>query len=352
MVQRFFLAALATLVISAASLSAQAPACAPSGGLSFICGLKAPEDLVQIPNTRLLIASGMQAGAGLSLIDTQAKTARPLFADGAAAFLPNRARFAACPGSLDPKAAELHGLSLRPGVNGNWTLYATNHGGRESIEVFEVQTNRGTVRAVWTGCVLMPQGLEANSVAAFTDGTILATVLTLPGRGFEDLLAGRPTGIVVQWRPGSAGFEQLRGTELAGNNGIETSADDREFFVAASGAKTITAFSRMDPSKPLRVAQLREFAPDNIRRSGSRLLTAGMIDDEPACGGAPKNFEGIQCLRGWIADAIDPQTMAVTEVARGPRAAPFSGVATALVVGDEICISSFISDRLAYRSIK
>src|SRR5439155_11470739 len=54
--------------------AAQSGACAPSGGLSFICGLQAPEDLVLVPGSRWLIASGMVAGSGLHLIDTQAKT--------------------------------------------------------------------------------------------------------------------------------------------------------------------------------------------------------------------------------------------------------------------------------------
>jgi sugar lactone lactonase YvrE len=198
----------------------------------------------------------------------------------------------------------------------------------------------------------MPDKLAANSVAAFSDGALVATVLTLPGRTFQDLFAGRNTGVAYMWTPGSTGFRMLAGTELPGNNGIETSPDDREFFVASSGGKRIVAYSRADPSKPLRVAQLKEFAPDNVRFSGNRLLTAGMIDAEAACGGAPKTPEDIQCPRGWIVDAIDPVTMAVTEVARGPRAAPYGGTATGLQVGNELWLSSFNADRVAYRMVR
>src|SRR5215475_6114597 len=93
---------------------AQSGACAPAGGLNFICGLQAPEDLVQVPNTRWLIASGMMAGSGLHLIDTQAKTARTLFGPDSSSSRPDKTKFAACPGALDPKQAILHGLSLRP----------------------------------------------------------------------------------------------------------------------------------------------------------------------------------------------------------------------------------------------
>ena len=112
------------------------------------------------------------------------------------------------------------------------------------------------------------------------------------------------------------------------------------------------AFSRANPSKPLRFAQLKEFAPDNVRMIGDRLIAAGMIENEPSCGGAPKKPEDLRCPRGWIAAAIDPKTMAVTEIARGPAAAPYTGTATAIPVGDNLWLSSFSADRLAYRALK
>jgi hypothetical protein len=98
--------------------------------LNFICGLQAPEDLVLVPNTRWLIASGMAAGSGLHLIDTQAKVARRLYGPGVSSSGTDKTRFAACPAPLDPKQAILHGLSLRPAQTSRYTVYATNHGGR------------------------------------------------------------------------------------------------------------------------------------------------------------------------------------------------------------------------------
>jgi hypothetical protein len=232
-------------------------------------------------------------------------------------------------------------------------VYATNHGGRESIEVFELDTRGATPSAAWIGCVLLPGGLAANSVAAFTDGTIVATVLIRPGKTFEDAFAGRITGVVLMWAPGSAAFRELPGTELSANNGIETSPDDREFFVASTTTKTIVAFSRANPGRPLRTAQLSEFGPDNVRwTSDNTLITAGMIDNEPACGGAPKTEAGIRCNRGYIVATIDPKTMAVTEIARGPATPSYTGTAMAMRVGDELWLGSFNADRLAYRSLK
>jgi hypothetical protein len=333
--------------------TAQSTSCAPSGGLTFICGVQNPEDLVQVADTRWLIASGMAPGSGLHIVDTRAKKVTNLYAAGASSVRADKTRYANCPGPLDPKQAVLHGLSLRAAPNGRFTVYATNHGGRESIEVFELDVTGAAPTAAWVGCVLMPDKMPANSVASFSDGSLVATVLIMPGKTFEDAFAGRITGAVFLWTPGAASFRQLPGTQLSANNGIETSPDDKEFFVASTTTKKVVAFSRSDTSKPLRTAQLKEFGPDNIRwTQDNRLITAGMIDNEPACGGAPKTEAGIRCPRGYIAATIDPRTMAVTEIARGPATPAFTGTAIAMRVGDELWLGSFNADRLAYRSLK
>ena len=351
------LALVSASLLSSHLLQAQAPAassCAPAAGLTFVCGLQNPEDVVPVPGTRWLLISGMAPGAGLGVVDTQAKAVRRLYAPDAAAARADRARFASCPGPLDPKQAVLHGLALRPASGGRYTVYATNHGGRESVEVFELTVGSGAPSAAWIGCVLLPPKLGANSVAAFSDGTLVATVLILPGRTFEDAFAGRNTGIVLQWTPGTPAFVELKGTELVANNGIETSPDDREFYVASTPTRRIYAFSRAKPGGgPLRFAQLKDFGPDNVRwTADNRLITAGLIDDEPACGGRPKDEKGIRCPMGYAVATIDPKTMAVTEIARGQRTPSFTGTAMAAVVGNELWLGSFLADRLAYRSLK
>ena len=334
------------------SIHAQAPACAPSGGLNFICGVQNPEDLVVVPNSRWMIASGMASGSGLHAVDTQAKTARNLYSGGTANARADRTRYANCPGPLDAKQAVLHGLSLRAAANGRYTVYATNHGGRESVEVFELDMSGAVPAAAWVGCVLTPNNMALNSVAAFTDGSLVATVLIQPGKTFADAFAQRNTGVVVGWAPGETMFRVLPGTELSANNGIETSPDDREFYVVSTTTKRVIAYARNAPGKPLRTAQLKEFGPDNVRwTTDNRLITAGMLDDEPACGGAPKTEEGIRCPRGYVVVTIDPKTMAVTELARGPATPSFTGTAIAMRVGNDLWLGSFFADRIAYRTL-
>jgi hypothetical protein len=99
--------------------------------------------------------------------------------------------------------------------------------------------------------------------------------------------------------------------------------------------------------------RFQRIAPDKVRwTSDGRLITAGMLDDEPACGGPPKDEKGIMCARGYVAVTIDPKTMAVTELARGPATPSFTGTAIAMRVGNELWLGSFNANRLAYRALK
>jgi len=170
----------------------------------------------------------------------------------------------------------------------------------------------------------------------------VSTVVSLPGKTSPD---GRNTGAVFMWTPGESLFHRLDGTELPVNNGIETSADDREFFVASMGLRQIVAFSRADPSKPIGFAQLTGFTPDNVRMVGARLVAAGMAIADPSC------VAGTPCPRGFAAQAIDPKTLVVSDLARFPATPPYSGTATAIPIDGEIWLSSFNGDRVAYGPI-
>jgi hypothetical protein len=110
--KQIFIGAMLVLA-SARIMTAQPASCAPSGGLTFICGVTNAEDLVLVPNSRWMLASGMAPGSGLHLVDTRAKTVKNLYAAGAAATRADRTKYAGCPGPLDAKQALLHGLSLR-----------------------------------------------------------------------------------------------------------------------------------------------------------------------------------------------------------------------------------------------
>ncbi len=309
-------------------------ACAPMGGVSFVCGARNPEDLVPVPGTRWLIASGLD-GSGLKLIDTNARTARPFYTGDLSQQHPDKKLFANCPAPPDAKHFNAHGIYLHPaGAPGHYLLYVVSHGALESIQVFDVDASGVEPSLSWTGCIPMPEAnkayanlgdqansrrLAANAVAAFSDGTIIATVPQRPGTTNRQRLNGEGTGDVVEWKPGMETFRVIPGTQLAGNNGIEISLDETEFYVVSFGAETIVVFSRQDPLKPLRQSRAPGFMPDNLRWSGDRLIAAGPMHDEPACGGTRlavvDSEELTRCHRGYMIAQLDPRTMAWTILA-------------------------------------
>lgn len=341
--------------IAGDGIGVQALSCAPANELRFIFGAHHPEDIVRLGETRWVVVSGFQPGGGISLLDTRSLTLRRWFTDVTGAVRAGRLGSALCPGPPDAAKLNTQGLSLRPLGPDRSRLYAVNHGVRESIEIFDVSLRNGVPSPTWRGCVLMPPGNAANAVATYADGTILATVLNRPGTNKADFMRGRPTGAVYEWHPGAAGFHLLPGTELPGNNGLETSPDGRFFYVVAFGVHAIVKYSRADTRRPLRQATAPGFMPDNVRWEDGRLVAAGMTYDEPACGGVRKIIDGradpMLCHRGYVVAAVDPQTLRFTVLAYAEPNPAFNGVTTGLVVGGRLWLGSYQADRLAYRPL-
>jgi hypothetical protein len=331
--------------------------CDSFGGLDFICGPQNAEDLVAVPGTRWIVTSAMTDGAAILLIDSRDKTWSKLYPSDSSRIQHDANVYGACPGAPNPATLITHGLNIRAAENGHSTLYAVAHGDRETIEVFDVDASGAKPVLTWKGCVLMPEGLAANSVASFSDGSLVATVLILPGRTFTDAMEGKLTGAVYKWAPGNTDFELVRGAELSANNGIEVSADDREFFVVSSGLHTIVAFSNSNPARQLRTTRQMAFTPDNVHMApDGRLVTAGMIDDVPACGGAPSPQHDLAmlaaCPRGFFAVAVDPQTMRDTLIAQGSANPNFSNATMVLPIGNEFWIGTFSGDRIGYGTLE
>ena len=332
--------------------------CGVSGDYMFVCGPRNAEDLVLVPGTKWIISSGMAADAALYLIDSQHKTWTELYPADAPRARQDLKTYGACPGSPDPNTFVTHGLNLRPGVGGHSTLYVVAHGGREAIEVFDVDANGEVPVLTWTGCVMTPDGMEANSVASLADGSLLATIPLHTGVPISDALAGKLTGGVYRWSPGDPGFTMIQGTALPYANGIEVSADEQEFYVVSSGLFTVAAYSNSNPARLLRSSEPLAFVPDNLHMaSDGTLLTAGMDVRHAACGNVPQSEEFsleefASCPRPFTVWTIDPQTMQGHVLASGPANAHFSNITMALPVGGELWIGTFGGDRIGHRPLK
>jgi hypothetical protein len=340
--------AVAFALLSGCALVAEAQqACEPSGDVGYVCGVKNPEDLVLVPGTPWIVSSGMAEGAGFYLVDSRT---------GNVEVLPFEAQhdpmFAGCVTPPTPQSLNTHGLSIRANGPGRAKLHVVGHGAREAIEVFDVDTTAAQPALTWRGCVPMPEGLAANSVASFADGSLVATVLFMPGKTFADSVARRPTGAVFEWSPGDPKFTLVEGTELPANNGIEVSADGREIYVASSGLQTIVAFSHSNPARQLRTTRPLPFTPDNVHLGADgRLLTAGMANDVPECGGPPGPQHDLTklaaCPRPTIAVAIDPATMRDTVIATTTADAKFSNATMVLTAAGQAWIGTFSGDKIA-----
>jgi hypothetical protein len=328
--------------------------CEPGVRLHYICGVERPEDIVAVPGTHLIITSGFAPGAGLKLVDTEKHAATLWFVGAPDQIEPDRATYTSCSGPVDPKLFNARGLALRRTGERRYSLHVVNHGGRESIEIFDVILGGEIPRLVWRGCRVMPAGQVGNAVATFADGTLLAAVLTRPGTTIGDFMLGKPTGAVWQWRVGDDRFREIRGTELPGDNGLEVDSDERHFYVVAFGWHAVVVFDR-HRTKSVRTIVMPDFMPDNVHWTGGRLVAGGMRLDEPACGGLRRVVNGeadkMLCHRGYVAGAIDPVKGTVSTLAYGEPEAGFNGVSTAIVAGGTLWLGSYQADRIAYRPL-
>jgi DNA-binding beta-propeller fold protein YncE len=329
----------------AAALPRAATDCPADGPLEYLCGLANAEDLLRLGQTHWLIASGMDGQISgsretghLYLIDHTTRTAQEWYPASAPRFAFDAERYPNCPGPLQVTRFSAHGLALRESAPEQFDLYITSHGAREAIEIFTIDAAGARPELTWRGCVPLPEGISANSVAILGDGGFVTTKFTDTSPGAYALVQrGEISGEVYEWHPGGT-VAAVPGTALSGPNGIALSPDDRQLFVAAFGSKEILRFERGAPAAaPVRVRV--DISPDNLHWTPEgKLLTAG--------GNVLSGCAEPPCAPGWSVYEIDPQPMTarrITGVGQGTR---LPGASAALQVGDEIWIGTYAGDRV------
>ncbi len=316
--------------------------CGAHGDIEILCGTKSPEDLELTPDGKYLIVPQFVNGRGcpnlsegLTIFDIAKKTYTklPMTAEPRKDW-----GDASCPGPIGD-ALIPHGISLGKRTGGAMQLYAVNHGGRQSIEMFELKQAAGAWSLVWHGCV--PTMQEFNDVAVLPDGGFIATHPTAIQVQGADLFAGGPSGYVSRWAAGTGEME-LPDTRRGYPNGVLVSADGRTMYYNAWTAKEVHKYD-LKENKETGVVKL-DFLPDNITwTSRHRMLAAGVKGtrgDCPAGSGTP-------CIQGFGVAEIDPAKMTATTVfdSQG-KGALIGGVSVALEVGNSIYIGSFQGERL------
>jgi hypothetical protein len=324
--------------------AAQTRRCEPHGNVRFICGVVSPEDLVAVPRSEWVVASGY-SGGGVHLVNTRDHSTVQVYPAAKPRERLDKKMYGACPGPMDPGEKEkfsAHGLAVREGTDSVHTVYLVHHGFRESIEVFEVDTAAKPPTFTWVGCVVAPASVGINSVSPLPGGGFAATN---PNRkGVPPGQGGTNTGEVWEWNV-KDGWKIVEGSESQGPNGIEASKDGSWLYVNLWPAGKMMRLSRGQKPVKKDVVDLA-FNPDNIRwQADGTLLAAGH--------GGPNIQRIIECLRKVCPDAtsnvarIDPQTMKVDHIIKYPANEHFYSSTAALQVGKEIWIGTITQDRIA-----
>jgi hypothetical protein len=329
---------------SAQQAAAPPPPCRDEQGLTYICGLSVPEDILTVGSTGLLLASGHRAPGHLYLIDPVKRTQSELIHGATFAQQPDTRTFPSCPGPLNLQAFDTHGLSLAETAPLQFSLYTTSHGAREAIEIYDLDLRGATPRLRWKGCVLLQQDAYHNSVARLADGGFIAT--RMREQTFTNT-PGAPAGItgwLVEWHPGGQP-QRLVGTEMSLPNGIDISKYERYIYVAAIGSREIVRFDRRAMPMTKRAVSL-PIRPDNVHwATDGKLLTAGPNYVAPtACSGAT-------CATGWSVLEVDPETLAFTRLGGADQTAAMQRVSSAMRVGNDIWVGSN-DDRVARFSLR
>lgn len=344
--------ALAAVALACACSSPLDPIveCAPVGNARPVCGFQNPEDLALLPGGRSLVISQMgemdgSKSGSLVFFELASDAISPAFAGAPAE------RRAAAPGwgeascTAAPDAAfSPHGLALSTRPDGTHQLLVVNHGGRESIEFFEVSDSEAGPALSWRGCAIAPEKTWLNDVAALPDGGFVATNMMPRGGGLVAMLKGAlglSTGWVIEWHAG-AGFSKVPGTDAAMPNGIEVSADGEILYVDLYLADEVRKLSRKTGET---LASVEIASPDNVLWSpdGSLLVAShnAPLHEILACG----DIERGACPFHFSILALDPESLAPRSLYenRGP---PMGAGTAAIRIGDELVIGSFKGDRI------
>lgn len=355
--------ALASLIAAAISIGGIVPAaaaepCSRAGNLDFVCGLLNSEDLVQVPGTSWIVASGMDGGAAgargsLHLVDSRDKSSKVLFPGEKPQVRWDKATYGDCPSPPDLAKFSAHGLNLRPGNNGADTLYVVNHGGRESIEIFALDSKQAQPTVAWVGCAVMPAHTWPNSVAPLPDGGMVVTDMFDPQdpKAPDKLNAGENTGAVYEWHP-HKGYVLVPGSQMSGNNGIEVSPDGKWVYVAAWGNKAVVRLGRGGGAPGKRDTLAAGFLVDNLRWApDGELIVAGQnvpAKQVFAC----FQSHATRCTQPWRIDRWDTAAMKLAPLATKPGNPDFGDATVGLQIGDEMFVGTFRGDRIAYFSLK
>jgi DNA-binding beta-propeller fold protein YncE len=345
------LASIIAIWLAQPAQAAQKVDCSPAKGVSFICGVTNVEDFAPIPDTKWVIGSDLSTPGApqgfLYLFDT-AKRSVTAVQPSEIAIKPDKKTYPDCPGPVDMKVFGPHGLDLTRTGGTHRVLYAVNHGGRESVEVFNVDLSQSKPKFAWTGCVVAPQGFWPDAVASVPGGGIVVTSLWDPTDAdrANKLSKGQPVGGLDSWYPGK-GWAPVPGTQgMSGPNGVIASPDGKQVYLALWSGKQV---ARIDLTQtPPKVDSVPTgMLTDNVRWSPS--------GTEVFVGGQDATVKRVlECFESSAANCnvpfriyrMNPATLKLTDVVKSGVYGVMGAGTGAIQAGNKIWVSSFRADRI------
>ena len=319
---------------------AKSAGCASRDNVQFVCGFVGPEDLVEVPNSNWIIASGDAAPGAITLVNVRTRSVTPLYPSPAVKQQLDAKTYDTCPGPIDPQEKDkfrAHGIALRQGRGSLFTLYVVHHGNRESIEVFEFDARAASPALTWVGCAVAPDPIGLNSVVALPEGGF-ATTNFLPRNaagGINGLRSGNLNGELWEWHT-ATGWKMVPGSEASGANGIEISKDGKWFYMAGWGNQKFIRFSRGAATVK------RDEIPVGFRLDNLRWAADGTLIGA----GQEMGPDGAAAVASRVIK-IDPQTLKVQQVVKLPVNDAFDFATGAIQVGKQIWIGSVRGEKLA-----
>ena len=331
----------------------ETPACDPVDGVKFICGVTNVEDFAPVVGTPWVIGSD-DAAVGqkgtLYLFDTRTATATA-FDSADLVFRLDKKRFTDCPGAPDLSVFSPLGLDITPASGNRRTLYVVNHGGRDGVEVFDVNLSRAKPYLTWVGCIVAPSGFWPDGVAALPKGRIVVTSMRDPtdDHWLEKLIKGQPIGGVAEWDPKRGWLEIPGSAGLSGPNGVVASSDGKWIYVAAWSGRELMRLSRGKTPAEKTIVRTG-FLTDNLRWSPDRrsIYAGGQDTTVEEVSLICSKSKEVNCPNvPFRVDLVNPNTLEMTPLIKSGIYGSMGGGTGAIKVGDELWVSSYHADRIA-----
>ena len=207
--------------------------CEPVDRIVSLCGLEKPEDIVIGPNSSGLIFSEFGENGSLASLNTHTGKVKRIYrTSGSPMSVEELWGEPSC--TLPPVSFQPHGIDLSQRGDGRWQLLVVNHGGRESVEFFEISLDEDNApQAFWRGCAVAPDQGNFNDVAALPgEGFLVTQMADKDSQTWQVLLTyvGVDSGFVYRWTP-DAGYSAVPNTEGKMPNGIIVSPDGSTFYL-------------------------------------------------------------------------------------------------------------------------